>query len=194
MTNITESGGNVNPKAWAEEEARREHEQNQKAFGAIRAGLLGGLSAVCKEIEYRRVSGILYSLHPNGGFRVQAELEDYCGSSVTIAAPRDVQVLGLDPESGDARAKAEDPHIAKLSAVLKQALRTQIPVICDSKEYGRLRAVLYRLAPQGQGLRIQVELENREGRIITSPFLSSVEIHNPGTCDEACWIETEADE
>lgn len=187
--NIAESGGEVKPSTWAEKEAQWEHEQNLKAFGDIRAGLLGRLPALYNGVEYRRVSGIIYRRHPNGGFRVQAELEDRCGHSSTIAAPRKVQVLGLEPEGPERPEKAEPPHVSKLSTVLKKALRTGVPVICDGQEYCSVAAIIYRLDEEAQGLKVLVELEGCGDHLITAVTPRAAEIHNPGTCDEMCGIE-----
>ncbi len=187
------SGSNANPAAWAEEAARREHEQNQKAFGDIRAGLLGGYPAICGGIKYRRVSGIIYRLHPNGGFRVQAELEDYCGHSVTLAAPRKVQVMNIDPQRAESGGKAELPDTSQLSEPLKKALRMELPVVCDGEEYRKITAIIYRLDAESRRLRILVERENCGGRIVTAATPRAAEIQNPGTCDELCGIETGKD-
>lgn len=188
MSNIAESGTAVKARNWAEAEAQREHEQNQKAFGRIRASLMGGLPVLHNGIKYRCVSGIIYRLHPNGGFRVQAELKDYCGNSVTVAAPRAVDVPGLDDKAPEPEPKAEPSYITQLSATLKKALRTEIPVICNGEEYRKLSAIIYRLDPESHELRLQVELENCGGRIVTVAAPHAAEIQNPGTCDEMCGI------
>lgn len=53
-------------------------------------------------IIYKRVSGIIYRKSAKGGIQIQAELEDRCAHSITIADPTRVNAveIGIDLASG----------------------------------------------------------------------------------------------
>lgn len=174
--------------SWREAELRKEHEENAKVYGALKKALLGGLPAEHREIRYQRVSAIIYRRGAKGGYILQIELLDPCGGSVTIASPRAVKVIGV--EQAPETAAVESGEIERMSGVLKKALLSEVPVICEGKEYRRVSAILYRRSESG-GCRIQAELEGCGDERVVIADIDSVQIENPGTCDEMCWINEE---
>lgn len=56
----------------------------------LKEALLQGYPVTCRDIEYARVSAIIYRA-VNGKISISAELMDCTGNSVTVAPAKDVQ-------------------------------------------------------------------------------------------------------
>ena len=53
--------------------------------------LFSGAPVICKEVDYARVTAIIYRVDRDGQLIVSAELQDKCGHSITIARVQDIQ-------------------------------------------------------------------------------------------------------
>lgn len=68
----------------------------------LKEALLSEVPVESGGIIYKRVSGIIYRKSEKGGIKIQAELEDRCTHSITIADPTRVNTveIGVDLASG----------------------------------------------------------------------------------------------
>lgn len=71
----------------------------------LKAALLNGRAVLFRapssggsELEYKRVSAVIYRADGKGGIRVTAEIEDRNGRSVTIADPAKIRYKDTETE------------------------------------------------------------------------------------------------
>jgi len=160
-----EKGSNT---AWRRQEIQQEISQAAQKSKELRNGLLAHLPAEHRQIVYRRVSAIIYRPHPDApGFRMQVELLDKGGGSVTIAAPKEVHILAhaavpepIQNTSGHAQ------RITELKAAMQQALtatycgvehRRISAIFIRSEEPGQISLELELVKPSGYGIAIAPE-------------------------------------
>lgn len=59
----------------------------------VKQAFFSGVPVQVKEIEYKRISAIIYRLDREKKLIVSAELQDKCGHSVTIARVQDINFV-----------------------------------------------------------------------------------------------------